>query len=190
MRNFHFESVFKIKKQNKTGSPPLTWFSNNMVFYITQYILVVSLFCSLLNQPSNYKIFCLPQFFAYCLKKPRKQRTAFIIVFYHTFGSFSNQSKKHTKRCWGYFWHNTNSKTWFFKDLKPRWYQICNCYSMFRSLKNSVCIRTVSSYLYSSFVVHLIISWLLEKNVVPWINVAPGKFGKKISIASFILYTT
>ena len=73
------------------------------------------------------------------------------IIFYHTFGSFSNQSKKLTKCCRGYFWHDTNSKTWLFKDLKPRWYQICNCYSMFRPLKHSVYIRTVSSQLYSSF---------------------------------------
>ena len=53
-----------------TGSPPLTQFSNNKVFWITRYNLVASFFCLILNHSSN------STGFLHSLKKQRKQRTA------------------------------------------------------------------------------------------------------------------
>ena len=42
-----------------TGSPPLIWFSNNTVFWITRFILVLSFVHLVLNHSSSYTVFCL-----------------------------------------------------------------------------------------------------------------------------------
>ena len=58
-----------------TGSPPLTRFSNNTVFWITRFVLELSFVHLVLNHSSAYTVFCLHGCFSKVLKKQRKQRT-------------------------------------------------------------------------------------------------------------------
>ena len=61
-------------------SPPLTRFSNNMVFSIARFVLVLSFVHSVLNQSSAYMVFCLHGCFSKVSKNSVSRGTPVIVL--------------------------------------------------------------------------------------------------------------